>query len=66
VKRTAEPAVSAHAFVAWSLCTLVAWLGAAAPTLAQRANGPYAGAFGAQPNEDQIQGLDLSGALLGA
>jgi hypothetical protein len=41
-------------------------LGATAPALAQRANGPYAGAFGAQPNEDQIQGLDLSGAFLGA
>ena len=58
--------MSAQAFVAWSLCTLVAWLGAAAPALAQRANGPYAGAFGAQPDENRIQGLDLSGAFLGA
>ncbi len=66
MKGAAEPAVSARAFVAWSLCTLVAWLGAAAPALAQRANGPYAGAFGAQPDEERIQGLDLSGAFLGA
>jgi hypothetical protein len=58
--------VSAHAFVAWFLCILVAWLGATAPALAQRANGPYAGAFGPQPDADQIQGLDLSGAFLGA
>ena len=66
MKGTAEPAVSAHTVVAWSLCTLVAWLGAAAPALAQRANGPYTGAFGAQPDENQIQGLDLSGTFLGA
>jgi hypothetical protein len=66
VKGAAEPAVGARVLVAWFLCTLVAWLGAAAPALAQRANRTYAGAFGAQPDEERIQGLDLSGAFLGA
>ncbi len=61
---TAESAVSAPPFVALFLCTLLAWL-TAAPALAQRANGPYAGAFGAQPDEQRTQGLDLSGAFLG-
>ena len=41
-------------------------LGADSSALAQRANGPYAGAFGAQRDENLIQGLDLSGAVLGA
>lgn len=41
-------------------------LGTARPALAQRANGPYADAFGPQADENRIQGLDLTASLFGA
>lgn len=38
----------------------------AAPARAQRANGPYAAAFGPQQNENRVQGLDLGASFFGA
>jgi hypothetical protein len=41
-------------------------LAAASPAFAQRANGPYSGLFGAQPDPNRTQGLDLRGSMFGA
>jgi hypothetical protein len=41
-------------------------LGAATPAFAQRADGPYSGLFGGQPDENRYQGLDLRASMFGA
>ncbi|MGZ8797050.1 MAG: hypothetical protein ACXW2F_06870 [Thermoanaerobaculia bacterium] len=48
------------------VCTLMLGLAAPQPTLAQRANGPYSGVLGGQPDENRTQGLDLHGSMFGA
>jgi hypothetical protein len=46
--------------------TVCGLLLAASPAFAQRANGPYSGLFGGQPDQNRTQGLDLRGSMFGA
>lgn len=48
------------------VCALTLGLAAPQPALAQRANGPYSGVLGGQPDANRSQGLDLHGSMFGA
>src|SRR5450756_540146 len=48
------------------VCALTLGLAAPQPALAQRANGPYSGVLGGQPDANRSQGLDLQGSMFGA
>jgi hypothetical protein len=58
--------VSIRLLAASFVCTLTLGLAAPPPALAQRANGPYSGVLGGQPDENRTQGLDLHGSMFGA
>jgi hypothetical protein len=60
--------VNARTFIARSISALLVGLvalGVSTPALAQRANGPYAGALGGSQGEGQTQGLNLTAQMFG-
>ena len=61
-----SPAVRRSACATGLTLALVAGAVPATPLLAQRADGPYAGALGAQADERQVRGLNLNAVVFGA